>query len=72
MLQSFLVRHLSWCFTGTEHSVLNAFLEALWKADRRVCVWLGLGSLLCISFSAVAFSYVHYPDEWLMLATGAP
>ena len=42
MLQSFLMRHLSWCITGTdERSVLRAFLEV------EMCFFLGVNKNGC-------------------------
>jgi len=64
MLQSFLMRHLSWCITGTdERSVLRAFLE-----ERRLRHFFA--TLGCILISATAFAFVHWPDPWLMAGTG--
>eukprot|EP00435_Cladocopium_sp_Y103_P057503 s749_g19.t2 len=64
MLQSFLMRHLSWLVTGKDdYSVLQAF----WK-DRNLLNFLA--TLGCVLVSATAFAMVHWPDAWLMAGTG--
>eukprot|EP00435_Cladocopium_sp_Y103_P057645 s749_g19.t3 len=64
MLQSFLMRHLSWLVTGKDdYSVLQAF----WK-ERNLLNFLA--TLGCVLVSATAFAMVHWPDAWLMAGTG--
>ena len=64
MLQSFLMRHISWCITGSdEHSVLHAFLE-------KPGLLPFIAVLVCVVTSATAFAFVHWPDPWLIAATG--
>ncbi|CAJ1387644.1 unnamed protein product [Effrenium voratum] len=65
MLQSFLMRNLSWCVTGSdERSVLDAFLN-----EPKLLSLLAVAA--CVVVSATAFAFVHWPDPWLMAATGA-
>ncbi|CAE7571167.1 unnamed protein product [Symbiodinium natans] len=64
MLQSFLMRNLSWCITGMdEYSVLHAFLK-----EPRILGFLGV--LACVAASVSAFAFVHWPDPWLIAGTG--
>ncbi|CAL1173557.1 unnamed protein product [Cladocopium goreaui] len=64
MLQSFLMRHLSWLVTGKDdYSVLQAFLK-----ERNLRNFLA--TLGCVLVSATAFAMVHWPDIWLMAGTG--
>lgn len=71
LLQSMLMRHLNWFFTGSDE---DGVLDSLGKSravccDKNSC-WYLWGSLLTIPSSSIAFLILHSSDGWLMAFHG--